>query len=86
MERNENGFSALFRNGDSSTAPRINCRGERVEPATDGAVCHDGLGGERQLAMTYSPFQCFRMLYSPETALMRGTMFEELDKPLMEVE
>lgn len=37
-----------------------------------------------QLAMVYSPMQCYRMLYSPEDALMRGTLFEELDKPLME--
>ncbi|MBO5945996.1 MAG: spore coat associated protein CotJA [Clostridia bacterium] len=39
----------------------------------------------RQLAMVYSPIQCFRMLYKPEDALMRGTLFEELDKPLGEV-
>ncbi len=35
------------------------------------------------LAMVYSPVQCFRKLYSPEEALSRGTLFEELDKPLM---
>ena len=35
-----------------------------------------------QLAMVYSPHQCWRMLYAPEKALMRGTLFEELDKPL----
>ena len=50
----------------------------------------DSLGGmgsgcaSRQLAMVYSPHQCWRMLYSPEKALMRGTLFEELDKPLEE--
>ena len=37
---------------------------------------------KHQLAMVYSPYQCFRMLYAPEKALMRGTLFEELDKPL----
>lgn len=37
---------------------------------------------KHQLAMVYSPHQCFRMLYTPEKALMRGTLFEELDKPL----
>lgn len=36
----------------------------------------------RQLAMVYSPHQCWRMLYSPDVALERGTLFEELDKPL----
>ena len=46
------------------------------------------LGGEpsncskRQLAMVYSPFQCWRMLYSADEALRRGTLFEELYKPL----
>lgn len=39
-----------------------------------------------QLAMVYSPVQDFRALYSPKQALMRGTIFEELDKPLGEVE
>ena len=38
----------------------------------------------RQLAMVYAPMQCFRMLYSHSDALMRGTLFEELDKPLEE--
>ncbi|MBE6645454.1 MAG: spore coat associated protein CotJA [Ruminococcaceae bacterium] len=48
----------------------------------------DSLGGNnsgcaaRQLAMVYAPHQCWRMLYSPENALVRGTLFEELDKPL----
>ena len=40
------------------------------------------LDGSHQLAMVYSPSQSWRMLYSPEAALMRGTLFEELDKPL----
>ena len=39
-----------------------------------------------QLAMVYSPPQPFRSLYSSEQALARGTLFEELDKPLSEVE
>ena len=39
---------------------------------------------QRQLAMVYSPYQCWRMLYSPEDALNHGCLFEELDKPLEE--
>ena len=38
----------------------------------------------RQLGMVYSPLQCWRMLYSVEEALKRGTLFEELEKPLTE--
>ena len=36
----------------------------------------------RQLAMVYSPYQCWRMLYSESEALKHGTLFEELYKPL----
>ena len=39
----------------------------------------------RQLAMVYVPRQSWRNLYSPEAGLERGTIFEELDKPLEEV-
>jgi hypothetical protein len=38
----------------------------------------------RQLAMVYSPYQCWRMLYSPDEALKHGCLFEELYKPLEE--
>ena len=36
----------------------------------------------RQLAMVYSPHQCWRMLYGEMDALCHGTLFEELYKPL----
>ena len=36
---------------------------------------------DHPLAMVYSPYQLFRDIYSPDTALMRGTMFTELDLP-----
>jgi len=35
------------------------------------------------LAMVYSPIQNWRNIYDNETALMRGTIFEELDLPFM---
>lgn len=41
--------------------------------------------GNRQLAMVYSPMQCWRRLYTPDEALMSGTLFEELYKPYEEV-
>lgn len=40
--------------------------------------CLDGM----PLAYAYVPIQTWRMMYDPEKALMRGTMFEELDKPM----
>ena len=38
----------------------------------------------KQLAMVYSPVQCWRMFYEAEQALSRGSLFRELDKPLEE--
>ncbi len=35
-----------------------------------------------QLAMVYSPYQSWRMLYNECEALNHGTLFEELYKPL----
>ena len=39
-------------------------------------------GASARLAMAYVPMQCWRMLYSPDYGLTRGTIFEELDLPL----
>lgn len=39
------------------------------------------LGG-KPLAYAYVPIQVWRMLYTPEKALTRATLFEELDKPI----
>ena len=61
--------------GNSMTTPREGCSmGE----------CGCGSCSRRQLAMVYAPMQCFRMLYNHSDALMKGTLFEELDKPLEE--
>ncbi|MBQ2251833.1 MAG: spore coat associated protein CotJA [Clostridia bacterium] len=35
------------------------------------------------LAMVYSPVQVWRDIYDLECALERGTLFAELDKPLL---
>ena len=51
--------------------------------ANEGANERAGCAA-RQLAMVYSPMQCWRMLYAHDDALMRGTLFEELYKPLEE--
>ena len=48
----------------------------------DGAGSMNGVTG--RLAMAYVPMQCWRMLYSPDYALTRGSLFEELDLPLEE--
>ena len=49
-----------------------------------GGITDENMSGctSRHLAMVYSPYQCWRMLYSPDDALKNGTLFEELYKPL----
>ena len=76
MEKNENGFSSLFpgaRSGNGCSAGRDNVTHEHHADCTG-----------RQLAMVYSPPQCWRMLKTHEDALMSGTLFEELYKPYEE--
>ena len=70
--------------GNNST-PREGCgnNGTSREGCGMGG-CSCNMGTRRQLAMVYAPMQCFRMLYNHSDALMRGTLFEELDKPLEE--
>ena len=95
MERNENGLFVAPRGGGmgnfgAPTTPREGCGGGNN---TTAPMPRDGYGmgdcgcnncSRRQLAMVYAPMQCFRMLYNHSDALMRGTLFEELDKPLEE--
>lgn len=55
--------------------------------ASRNGGCNGGMSSncaQRQLAMVYSPYQCWRMLYSPDEALNHGCLFEELNKPLEE--
>jgi hypothetical protein len=44
---------------------------------SEEATLHD-----KPLGYAYVPVQRWRMMYSPEEGLSRGTMFEELYKPL----
>lgn len=71
MERNQNGYPTPT--ADGADMPREGCSGS----CGGENVCMDDLS----LAYAYLPIQKWRRLYSPEDALMRGTMFEELDKP-----
>ena len=43
---------------------------------------HEAALGGKPLAYAYVPIQSWRMLYTVDDALGRGTLFEELDKPL----
>ena len=76
MERNENGLSAPIKPDGVDM---------RNTDGREGGECRCEGCGNRQLAMVYSPMQCWRRLYTPADALARGTLFEELYKPLEEV-
>ncbi len=80
MERNENGLSAPNPMTDYING-RMGGNGERGM----GDSCRCEGCRNRQLAMVYSPMQCWRRLYTPSDALMHGTLFEELYKPCEEV-
>ena len=97
MEKNENGYSEYFfgnRSIERRSSNGSGCAG-RDTRRNDGIGNGAGMGTEtddgtscpmntRQLAMVYSPYQHWRMLYSPDEALDHGTMFMELYKPLEE--
>ena len=68
----------------NSTMPGAIREGCGMGGSCGGMNCSNMNGYRRQLAMVYAPMQCFRMLYNHSDALMRGTLFEELDKPLSE--
>ena len=61
------------------------CDGSLRTPTQNGSDgCANGIGWglkEHPLGMVYSPYQYFRQIYSPDTALTRGTIFTELDLP-----
>ena len=57
--------------------PKMDTVPEEVCPESEEATLHD-----KPLGYAYVPIQRWRMLYTPERGLERGTLFEELDKPM----
>ncbi len=47
-----------------------------------GDTPRDGCAG-MPIAMAYVPWQHFKKAYEPQRALMAGTIFPDLDKPLL---
>lgn len=61
---------------------------ENGAPGVSGEGCGDRSGSRwglegYPLAMVYAPLQNFTELYDPEKGLARGTIFSQLDLPLM---
>lgn len=87
MERNENGLSSLLYRRDTASCFNADAgNGGNADPGAEGggALRCEGCG-QKQLAMVYSPMQCWRRLHTPDEALTKGTLFEELYKPYEEV-
>lgn len=61
-------------------APRAACNCGNNETATHSQTdqCDNMV-----VAMAYVPWQTLNTVYEPENAFPRGTLFPELDKPLM---
>ena len=57
-----------------------NCDGSPRTNTNDKNPLGWGLA-DHPLAMVYSPYQLYRDVYEPDTALKRGTLFGELDLP-----
>lgn len=68
MERNQNGYPVPGRESGA----------QRAEGREADGVCM----AELPLAYAYVPIQRWQMLYPAEKALSRGTLFEQLDKPM----
>ena len=92
MEKNENGYPRT-----SWSKQRGGCTGGSSVGGTgsgtsNGELIQNGCGptelgcsaclDDMPLAYAYVPMQRWRMLYSMDKGLMRGTIFEELDKPV----
>ena len=73
----------------SSNASSDTLRGDAVRRSvideSEKPVAAYALPEAFSLAAVYSPYQKWQTVYTEETALERGTLFMELDKPLLAV-
>ena len=71
----------MYKDNDYSCAPSIGC----CDPQKNygcGVMTGSAWGiSDHPLAMVYAPLQVFGEMYDKETALIKGTLFKELDKP-----
>ena len=56
---------------------------EASMPRSDNDVCQGHNGSTRPIAMVYCEWQEWKKLYDVEIGLSNGTIFEELDLPLL---
>lgn len=61
---------------------RLASESEKERVLTHACRKENGIENAPSLAMVFSPIQEWRELYDVTTALERGTLFRELDKPL----
>lgn len=51
--------------------------------SSGGQTARSAFPAQTPVAMCYVPLQKLETVYEPETALMQGTLFPELDKPFL---
>lgn len=51
--------------------------------SSGGQTARSAFPAQTPVAMCYVPLQKLETVYEPETALMQGTVFPELDKPFL---
>lgn len=80
LSENANECSCGSYNRTNNLKGLRNSQGEGCIQTHDAHLA-SSCAGDPSLAMVYSPYQHFHMLYSTTEALCRGTLFMELDKP-----
>ena len=87
LSRNDRAAEELLRQMSESCCGRESGFSSPSEPFLRGGCGEDSHHSwglvDYPLAMVYSPVQKWRNIYDGETALVRGTIFEELDLPFM---
>ena len=86
-QRNQRFIPACGRRGSNNCYPyQQSAAGEAETPcerSNDIAFDSARAEGEKSLAMFYSPYQSFDSLFDYSSALCKGTIFRDLDKPFL---
>ena len=84
---NENYLRQMLRDDTRGCARGKACERQCAPSARSISACEMSdkptCRGYESLAMVYSPVQAFGELYDVKTALCRGTIFKELEKPFL---
>ena len=69
----------------TSAPARVECQNIVYDDNSENNCCRNDILSDLPLAMAYVPWQEWQNLYSAETALCKGTIFKDLDKPFLRI-